>query len=124
MPVTPLKFLEFSEGLLESKEEINIRNAMSRSYYASYHAGQPIGKKFALYADVEGGSHAQFISRFTEHSDVSVRKVGFVLRSCLSDRRIADYELDMDLSIDDALLAISQNKRVIGLLSELDEKYP
>jgi len=127
MSITPTELLEYSERL-DCSHESGRRTAVSRSYYAAYHAASrwydtlPSGGA----ATDSVGVHERLIRALTSPSVSGAsatlsRSIGYMLQALKVQRVRSDYDLNDALSNTDASQAIA-NARVILEKSGLSEK--
>jgi uncharacterized protein (UPF0332 family) len=109
MSVEKEDFLEFAKNLSEDSE-INLRNAVSRTYYAAYHACSEIYRPNGVQ---NGGVHKHLVDSLKKSPDSHDRKIGFILDQLRLLRISADYFLAETLSIEDKKLAIKQTERLL-----------
>lgn len=112
MPVDKQAFLQFAKSLPEDTE-IQIRNAVSRAYYAAYHACLEVYK---MDGSADGGVHAKLISGLTKSTDANDRKIGFILQQLKGFRTVADYHLSATVSVQDKETSIKQTEKLLEAL--------
>lgn len=112
MPVDKQAFLQFAKSLPEDTE-IQIRNAVSRAYYAAYHACLEVYK---MDSSAEGGVHAKLISSLTKSSDATDRAIGYKLKQLKGLRIISDYHLSATVSVQDKETSVKQTEKLIEAL--------
>ncbi|PKD41985.1 hypothetical protein CWO84_02875 [Methylomonas sp. Kb3] len=113
MPIDKIAFLQFAQSLSDDSE-IQMRNSVSRAYYAAYHTCLDVYKTDGT---AEGGVHAKLISGLKNSPNINDRKVGFMLQQLKMLRTTADYHLTSTVSIKDKQTAIGQTERLIDILS-------
>ena len=116
MPVTHNEFLASAKAYSAGPDEIQFRNAISRGYYAAYHACGPFGASLPEYAGSTGGMHARFISRFTSSRDQSQRRIGYMLKWCHEQRCSADYDMSETITEDMAASLLLSCEKIIDAL--------
>ena len=107
-----IEFLTFAKSLSHDNE-IDIRNAMSRSYYASYHACL---LKFLPNNSVEGGLHNKLIQSLKSSPEIKDRTIGFMLEQLKGSRVKADYYLNERISSNESATSIKQTEKLIEKL--------
>ncbi|MBS4052090.1 MAG: hypothetical protein KGZ69_12910 [Methylomonas sp.] len=112
MPVDKQAFLQFAKSLPEDAE-IQIRNSVSRAYYAAYHACLEVYK---MDDSAEGGVHAKLISGLTTSPDINDKKIGYLLKQLKGLRTVADYHLLVTVSVRDKETSIKQTEKLIEIL--------
>ncbi len=105
MPIIEEDFLLFAKEVLSNPldAEFNCRNAISRAYYAIYHAASKKthcanGKPFSSLC-----SHEQLIQKYVGHHgsttrDREIREIGLAFRKLRNDRIISEYALNQTIS--------------------------
>jgi len=114
MPIDKQEFLQFAKSLPEDTE-IQIRNAVSRAYYAAFHACLEV---YNIDGSAEGGVHAKLISGLKASVDINDRKIGYVLEQLTGLRTVADYHLSATISIQDKETSIKQTEKLLEVLSK------
>lgn len=104
MSAAPREILASAQKIRDSqKDEAGHRAAISRSYYAAYHAARIFHDSLGSPGSVggEGGVHAQLVARLliptipsTDPKHLISRRVGYMLRDMHRSRITADYEID------------------------------
>lgn len=111
--ITYADYQGMAEALL-GDDEIKNRTAISRTYYAAYHACQ---SKYTTATDTQGGMHRRFIQGLTNSHSTLDKRIGFKLNAVYGHRLIADYRLPADLSKAEASDCIKHTADIIELLS-------
>lgn len=112
MAIQKEEFLAFAKALPEDSE-INLRNAMSRAYYAAYHGCLEI---YRADHSADGGVHSKLITGLKNSSDQKDRQYGFILEQLKSLRTTADYYLTESIDLKDKQTAIKQAEKLLELL--------
>lgn len=112
MAVTFGDFLDFAKSLPEDRE-IDIRNSISRAYYAAYHACYPNYSHDRL---AEGGVHNKLISALIKSPSAQDRRVGYILQQIKSLRTVADYSLTEAITVTDKRAAVKQTESLLAIL--------
>lgn len=94
MAITYLDFFQSAKDLLESKNEVNHRNATSRAYYAVYHRAKELSKILNSIPRGTMGAHQYVSETFIKSTDRELKGVGYMLRQCHARRVDADYEIE------------------------------
>ena len=118
MAIKHSDFLAFAQAL-SADCEINLRNSISRAYYAAYHACLQIYK---MDNAVDGGLHTKLIQGLKKSSAPADRQIGYMLEQLKNQRVIADYKLLDNVSIKDKDSVLSQTEKLLTLLSTLPAK--
>lgn len=114
MAIQKEDFLAFAKALPEDCE-INLRNAISRAYYAAYHGCLEI---YRADNSADGGVHSKLIAGLKNSSVQKDRQRGFILEQLKSLRTTADYYLSESIDLKDKQMAIKQTERLLKLLQE------
>jgi uncharacterized protein (UPF0332 family) len=91
----PVEFLSSAQAILLLQGEPNVRNAISRSYYAVYHESLAAVTRRGLPV-YQGSSHLE-AAESLKKADL---QLGILLRDYHKKRIIADYHLDEDVGVD------------------------
>ena len=102
MAVTAEQFRNWTVEVGLGQSEVERRIVASRQYYAAFHKCRRIAEAQGLFADV-GGAHAQVIEALTRNRDMKLKSVGYRLRQCRDARSEADYDIDGDFTLADAM---------------------
>jgi len=103
MAVTPNDFHTFALATGESDDEVTVRTAISRSYYAAHHVAKAIAANLPMVVfQGKPGSHEQVIQTLTKQMNsypkaAQLRAFGYVLAQMKGNRCDADYELGIDI---------------------------
>lgn len=122
MIISAIDFLESAKEIAKSDNKMANRNAVSRAYYAGYHAVLPLDETFDNHGGIKSdvGVHEQLISKL-ENCPRSVpnwtklKSIGFLMRKSKSARVESDYDLD-------ALVSSDQVERQIERIEKIFEK--
>lgn len=121
MTIAPKDLLAFSESLVSSTDEVTLRAAASRAYYAAYHHSL----YYAIENEIEilkappeerAGVHGDLIYTFRLHSAGNVKRASHALQSAKDIRSKADYRLSQNLVSNDVKLAIFYTQKVFSEL--------
>lgn len=115
MSIKPSEFLDFAENILASDEEINCRNAISRSYYSLYHSVCEELKH------CPPTSHQGVISYLRSNNQelldpMVMRRIAAILEQTKKQRHVADYDLDHNIDESDAKSTIILVKKGLELI--------
>jgi|GEM_PF-1695079 len=96
MAVKPSDFFAFAAPLCESADEIDLRNAISRSYYgALLHARERIDRKVGNgHVRHARGTHAQVIGCYEKGPTEEHKVIAYMLQDYKRQREEADYDID------------------------------
>jgi len=114
MAIKKEDFLSFAKALPEDCE-INLRNAMSRAYYAAYHGCLEI---YEADRSANGGVHNKLIIALKNSPDRKDRQLGIILDQLRLLRRTADYYLSESITLSDKQTAIKQAEKLLAILAQ------
>ncbi len=93
--VEPEEFLDFADRLRSSKDEIDLRNIMSRSYYAAFLLAKQKLSKINTDVDItNAGSHEKTIFQFSKSTIPDLIQIGKYLNRLKRGRIKSDYKID------------------------------
>ncbi len=117
MSVSPRDFLSLAEFSQQSTEVIK-RNAISRSYYAAFHAAERvrIARKLDL-PDIKSGSHLKLCVALERSGEESLAAIGADLNRQRLVRLEADYDLEKTIGFNVAKRNTDKNKELFDQLS-------
>jgi len=103
MSVDYKDFIGFASAVLkDDSSEFDLRNSISRSYYATYHAALAYADVVSVppVSDYSGPTHRK-LSKFFEDSmnadlpmRIGLRKLGYSLKQLHTNRVMADYKIE------------------------------
>lgn len=130
MPVTYTDFCTDAHNLLHSvpSSESKLRNSVSRAYYGLYHGAMAYADKVNVppVSDRSGPSHeklrAFYLSDMSADQTVRMkrRRVGYLLKVLVANRRKADYDLEKTLTQIDADAHYQRCIECIQVVEELE----
>ncbi|WP_374088023.1 hypothetical protein [Methylomicrobium lacus] len=110
MAINHVDFLDFAKSLPEASE-INLRNAMSRAFYAAFHG---CGLKYSsAFSNADVGSHEKLIQALQKSPASEDRAIGYMLSQLKGFRVIADYKLTLDVTIADKNTSLLQTEKLM-----------
>lgn len=110
--ITYADYQRIAESMLGEYEPEN-RTAVSRTYYAAYHACQ---NKYTTAPDTQGGMHRRFIQGLMNSHSTLDKRIGFKLNAIYAYRLTADYRLADHLLRTHANDCIKHTADIIELL--------
>lgn len=130
MPVTYADFCTDASELLHfvPSTESKLRNSISRAYYGLYHSSLAYADKVNIppVSDRSGHCHENLRAYYMEDmsSDQAVRRkrkrVGYILKALVGNRRKADYDLDAVIPQMDADSHYQRCMECILIVEELE----
>lgn len=131
MSVSPTAFLEEARRHAGRDDEIGLRTAVSRAYYAAYHNALAVSHECPdppPRSNPEGeGMHARLIRRFTGvprkgfKGAALAKQIGFNLGQARALRVRADYELNKTVNANDARRQIDSAEKIATLIEQFSE---
>lgn len=116
MAIKPPDLLAHARQVLSFSTEAAYRDAISRSYYASFHRCTPLAE--GLDAPTDGGVHKQLSSQLTGSFDRKLQSLGYMLKQLHSSRVEADYRIDRDITGLSAHVAVELAERIFARADE------
>jgi uncharacterized protein (UPF0332 family) len=114
----PRDFHQLALRLAQSIDAAELRTAISRSYYATYHVGVALLETMGFRLSRGPAGHGEVRNRLSNSGDPEVMRVGHQLGSLQSQRIAADYRLD-HTNIENPKTAqaiVQQARRMIQIL--------
>lgn len=103
----------------QTNQQVDLRNAISRSYYAAFHTAGEAADLLSLpkALDTSLGSHEEVIERFRLSRDAQLKTEGDMLQLAKRERHIADYQLQYLLTNFDASAHVERCSKIHGRLA-------
>ena len=104
-----------------SKEDLEVRDAISRAYYFAFHKATSILPFLNLSIANNGlsGSHKLLANRYQQAASKNLKAIGLALDAAHKLRCLADYDLEEAVSLE---LANQQISKCSGISSRLDQE--
>jgi uncharacterized protein (UPF0332 family) len=119
-------FFESAKMLIEQNDEVDYRNAISRSYYAAYHTALSLDDLIENHGGIKSnvGVHEQLVSKFANcpmsvAGAMQIKSLGYMLKRAKDVRRNADYFLEIDLTKDDAKEQLKTVEKILSKVAEI-----
>ncbi|GJA84694.1 hypothetical protein [Aeromonas caviae] len=126
MAISPEDILMFAEDCSRKSGEVNHRNAVARSYYASFHC---VKQCLVNEPDSQTSSVHAHLIRYLEKDAVRNEPalagtkegmaLSYMLKALKTRRVIAEYELDDNFDEAQASLAVADAKKLFARCNEL-----
>lgn len=126
MPVKPSDFLDLAVNFTKSCDEIQLRNAVSRAYYAGYlHVAEKVNAAGILMVTSPSGMHEKLIHTFNACGCSKLNggmtppeqyAIAGLLKLTKQLRAKADYSLSATITQDDKDAAIRNARELIRLI--------
>lgn len=120
MTVNYESFAEFATELLSSTKEIDWRMSAGRAYYASFHRAKLSTKFCPDNSNFSMGSHTRVTDQFLKHGANQAKSIAYVLQAMKKIRHSADYELEGNWNLSNAVNQLAQHKVLIKRLEAFD----
>jgi uncharacterized protein (UPF0332 family) len=114
--ITGEEFIAVAAALANGKTEAYWRSAVSRAYYAAFHAAKVAIER---HEHVPAGPQAhEFVKRWLiRHGDPEVSRAGSSLLRLHSNRLKSDYDAStLTVTQNDAMLSLAQARAVIAVI--------
>ncbi len=89
----PIEFQTLAESLAETEEPAALRTAVSRAYYAVFHAATALALELTIRVPISPKGHAFLKDVLANSNDADLAAVAVKLQTLMSQRIIADYRL-------------------------------
>ena len=120
MSIGPNDFYEAAKKLGTGSEEVDFRNAASRSYYAAYHRCKALAKRGDF--RVSGrGDHVDVTDALERSFKTSGKILARMLKKCRTLRRKADYKIDDTFTASEAQSCIDQVPKIFEITERVDQ---
>ena len=116
--IHPTRLMLVVAGWENSPDEAKRRVAVSRAYYAVYHAAIQACEKLGL-AEIPEKSHWRLIHFLNSQPDDRLRCLGDLLHELKRQRQVADYRLQASLSRKVAKEHMHRAKQALRLIDEV-----
>jgi len=118
--VEPEEFLDFADRLRSSKDEIDLRNIISRSYYAAFLLAKDKSTKINTGVDVtNAGSHEKTIFQFSKSTVPDLIQIGNYLNRLKKGRIQSDYKIDKIITKIESETHFAMAEIAIGELNKI-----
>lgn len=109
-------FIRVAEKLAPSRDEAERRTAVSRAYYAAFHAGRDFFEDLGFRVPRAEAAHVYLSRRLSAVSVTSLTAVGNELNTLRGYRNQADYDMHLAMSLEKGTAAVVMAN---GILSQL-----
>ncbi|MGL4551391.1 MAG: hypothetical protein ACRC33_09410 [Gemmataceae bacterium] len=97
--MTPRQILDCAQRLLAGSEEADWRGAVSRGYYAAFHATIALFRSIRFRAPADAGAHKYLTDRLIAAGFADWVNAGQELSRLRDDRNEADYDLNVSFGL-------------------------
>ncbi|MHB8255393.1 MAG: hypothetical protein ACYDEV_17330 [Acidiferrobacter sp.] len=112
----PVEFLKAATSWESSALEAERRSAVSRAYYACFHAAKHYLQAHGVPYLTSGGSHERVINALNDAGDASVKITARKLLRLKAKRHVADYKLNNPFGAYETHLSVALAKRIFPAL--------
>lgn len=132
--VGPDCFLKMANELAANDEEIYIRETIIAAFYAAYHECNILANHLQNHAGMgnQSGSHEDLIRKLSqypknnfdglsEEACFKVRSLGYKLKNCRAQRRLASYDLEASINSDQRDEHLASVGEIISLVDTINE---
>ena len=126
MAVTPRDILDAAAVMATGQQEIDWRNACSRSYFAAFHRCRGIAEGLEPHADTAGREAHKTVSDILgnwSHGSWAVG-LGYKLDQCRKLRNEADYDIERGFSYAECRSAIETSEAILATVVPSDSARP
>lgn len=114
--MSPHEFLKLAQELQSAPTEVRWRTAVSRAYYASFHAARRLLRGWGFQIGTADQAHAGIARRLAASKHADLEKASHELSELRSKRNVADYDLDRAFLQDLAVKCVSAAGLVLNIL--------
>lgn len=128
MSIVPADLMMTAETLADSDREADQRSAISRAYYAAFHASSLVLPEQTGELAPSGSSHEAVISEMGTYGRslapgrTEAAQISRALPVLKRLRVCADYRIDQDTTAKDVTLALSRAEMILALAAEMQRK--
>lgn len=112
MAIKHRDFLNYAQNVIKDNSncgEVDLRNAISRSYYSAYHI---CAGKFEPSRNDKMGAHERLISGMRNSQDTKVRELAEQLKTLKAKRTKADYRLELLITDTETYQALKESEQI------------
>jgi uncharacterized protein (UPF0332 family) len=114
--ITGRDFLDLARRLAAGSTEADWRTAISRAYYAAFHAARQLMQDLGFTVPRGDQAHRHLWLRLSNCGDATVRSAGANLDALRRERNRADYDLALSVRQPEALKLILSAEQIIRAL--------
>ena len=114
--VSPEALLALAAELVASQDEVKWRCAMSRAYYAVFHAARTELRKLGFATRQSDQAHVAISRRWSHCGHSSLSEIGDYLSELRTNRNLADYDLDRSFGHFRAQSGVTKANQILGIL--------
>jgi uncharacterized protein (UPF0332 family) len=112
-------FLDTARHLAGLGGEANHRSAVSRAYYAAFHAARDLVTSLRFWKPRADRAHNYLYVRLNNFGEVQVQSGAFLLNKLRGLRNQADYDIGQPLSQADAVKSVRDADRILQAFDSL-----
>ncbi len=114
--ITPRAILDVADGLITGAEEAEWRSAVSRAYYAAFHAARELLRACGFDVPRADAAHAYLWLRLANSGHPDIRQAGNELNELRQVRNRADYDVEGDFPHTPAARYVQLAESLLALL--------
>jgi uncharacterized protein (UPF0332 family) len=114
--IRPEAFLLQAERWVHEPNEEDWRSAVSRAYYAAFHATRDLFRALGFRVPRAGKAHPYLWMRLSNCGNPTLQTAGNDLDNLQGERNFADYDLHLSLSQADAQVSVQTARSVVQQL--------
>jgi uncharacterized protein (UPF0332 family) len=111
------EFLIQAERWIQGPDEVDWRSAVSRAYYAAFHAARDLFRNLGFRVPRAAIAHGYLWMRLSNCGDPSIQVAGSHLNSLQGERNFADYDVHLTFSQADAQLSVQRARSIVQCLA-------
>jgi len=116
--MTGRDFLAVAKQLAAGGTEAEWRSAVSRAYYATFHAARELLEELSFAVPRADRAHAYLSRRLANCGEAQTRRAGTDLNALRGDRNQADYDLNRPVTAQLAALQVRVAEQVVRFLQD------
>lgn len=114
--IKPSDFLKQAQVWVQGPSEADWRSAVSRAYYAAFHAGRLLLRDFGFAIPRADRAHAYLWLRLSNCGDQKIQAAGSDLNDLRRDRNRSDYDIEASLVQTRARIQVQTAADIIATL--------
>src|SRR5262245_21425031 len=93
--ISPDEFLVQAERWIQDPGEVDWRSAVSRAYYAAFHAARDLLRELGFQVPRAAIAHSYLVLRLSNCGDPDLQRAGSELQDLQRERNLADYDIHL-----------------------------
>lgn len=120
--INPRDILRLAESLSSAKEEVALRTAAGRAYFAAFHASRDLMDSLGFTPPKAELVHSFVWRRLSCCENSRLGRVGNALQDLRKIRNVADYELRAHFDSHQAAKAVGTSLRILDIIESLTDQ--